>query len=182
MPHCWIAGFPKRRVLCIKGGGAARFELYLSARRKNPNFLFKPLACSSALLAPARRRSGPCEADRPPPPTVRSHAVLFLFCCRYTTGRRIVRGDTEQCGGGGVASWRHSGIRRVADVLGPRARHATAWIFWRQSGTCPGGGGGPRAGRRVGRLRGFFLPLAFVCLHIDLWRRSCVDSRSRSTS
>jgi hypothetical protein len=28
----------------------------------------------------------------------------------------------------------------------------------------------------------FFLPLAFVCLHIDLWRRSCVDSRSRSTS
>jgi hypothetical protein len=27
-----------------------------------------------------------------------------------------------------------------------------------------------------------FSPLAFICLHIDSWRRSCVDSRSRSTS
>jgi hypothetical protein len=27
-----------------------------------------------------------------------------------------------------------------------------------------------------------FSPLAFVCLHIDSWRRSCGDSRSRSTS
>jgi hypothetical protein len=26
-----------------------------------------------------------------------------------------------------------------------------------------------------------FLPLAFVCLRIDSWRRSCEDSRSRST-
>jgi hypothetical protein len=45
MPYCWIAGFPKRRALCIKGGqGAARFELYLSALRENPNRLLKPLA------------------------------------------------------------------------------------------------------------------------------------------
>jgi hypothetical protein len=27
-----------------------------------------------------------------------------------------------------------------------------------------------------------FSPLAFVCLRIDSWRRSCGDSRSRSTS
>jgi hypothetical protein len=27
-----------------------------------------------------------------------------------------------------------------------------------------------------------FSPLTFVCLHIDSWRRSCGDSRSRSTS
>jgi hypothetical protein len=27
-----------------------------------------------------------------------------------------------------------------------------------------------------------FSPQAFVCLRIDSWRRSCVDSRSRSTS
>jgi hypothetical protein len=27
-----------------------------------------------------------------------------------------------------------------------------------------------------------FSPLAFVCLHIDSWRRSCGGSRSRSTS
>jgi hypothetical protein len=26
-----------------------------------------------------------------------------------------------------------------------------------------------------------FSPLAFVCLHIDSWQRSCGDSRSRST-
>jgi hypothetical protein len=43
-PYCWIAGFPKRRALCIKGAGAARFELYLSALRENPNFPLKPLA------------------------------------------------------------------------------------------------------------------------------------------
>jgi hypothetical protein len=27
-----------------------------------------------------------------------------------------------------------------------------------------------------------FSPLAFICLRINSWRRSCVDSRSRSTS
>jgi hypothetical protein len=35
--------------------------------------------------------------------TARYTVVLFLFCCRYTAGRRVVRGDAEHCGGGGVA-------------------------------------------------------------------------------
>jgi hypothetical protein len=41
--YCWIAGFPKRRALCIKGDGG-RFELCLSALRENPDRLLKPLA------------------------------------------------------------------------------------------------------------------------------------------
>lgn len=45
--YYWIAGFPKRRALCINGdggGGAARFELCLSALRENPNRLLKSFA------------------------------------------------------------------------------------------------------------------------------------------
>jgi hypothetical protein len=49
---------------------------------------------------------------------------------------------------------RHGGFRRIADVLGSRARHAAAGLFWRRSRSCPRGGGGPRARRRVGCLRG----------------------------
>jgi hypothetical protein len=45
--HCWIAGFLKRRALCIKRG-AARIEIYLSARRENPNLPFSN--CSLARL------------------------------------------------------------------------------------------------------------------------------------
>ena len=40
MPHCWIAGSPKRRVLCINRVGAAPIEIYLSARYENPNLPF----------------------------------------------------------------------------------------------------------------------------------------------
>jgi hypothetical protein len=72
---------------------------------QNPSLLLKLFIRSPTLLAPAHRRSGPRQADRPPPPTVRSHAVLFLICCKYTAGRRIVRGHFEQHGGGGVTSW-----------------------------------------------------------------------------
>jgi hypothetical protein len=64
--HCWTAGFPKRRVLCIKGGGAARVR-YSFCVPQNPSLLLKPFDRTPTLLAPARRRSGPREADRPPP-------------------------------------------------------------------------------------------------------------------
>jgi hypothetical protein len=75
--HCWIAGFLERRALCIKGGGgAAQIEIYLSARRENPNLPYKLLACSSALLALVRRRSGLREADRAPPSTSSSAATM----------------------------------------------------------------------------------------------------------
>jgi hypothetical protein len=69
----------------IKGAGAARIEIYLSARRENPSLTFKLLACSSALLAPVCRRTGPREADRTPLSTVRSHAVFLLVCCDHAT-------------------------------------------------------------------------------------------------
>jgi hypothetical protein len=47
------------RPVYIKGAGAAQIEIYLSMRRENPSLPFKLLACSSALLAPVRRRTGP---------------------------------------------------------------------------------------------------------------------------
>jgi hypothetical protein len=84
---CWIAGFPKSRAPPIKGGrGLALFELCL------PHSV-KTLAAAILLLlffrCPlSRRSSGACEADRSPPPTVRSNAVLFFF--RYAAGRRLI--------------------------------------------------------------------------------------------
>jgi hypothetical protein len=74
---------------------------------------------SPALLASAHRRSGPREADRQPPPTVRSHAVLFLFCCRYTAGRRNVAaeelhlGDTVEFGVSRMSSVRVQDMQQL---------------------------------------------------------------------
>jgi hypothetical protein len=84
--------------------GAAQVEIYLSARRENPNLFFKLLTCSPALLAPVRRRSGPREVDRTPPTTVRSHAVFLLVCCDHADGRGIVPRYHEHCGGGSVTT------------------------------------------------------------------------------
>jgi hypothetical protein len=83
-------GFPEASCpVYIKGAGAARIEIYLSARCENPSPTFKLLACSSALLAPVRRRTGPHEADRTPPSTVRSHAVFLLICCDHADGQGV---------------------------------------------------------------------------------------------
>jgi hypothetical protein len=49
--YCWTTCFPKRRVLSIKGAGAAGAVSYPCLRRRNPNF-FKPLACSPCSCAP----------------------------------------------------------------------------------------------------------------------------------
>jgi hypothetical protein len=82
--------FPEAsRPVYIKGTGAARIEIYLSAHRENPSFTFKLLACLSALLAPVHRRTGPREADRTPPSTVRSHAVFLLVCCDHADDRGV---------------------------------------------------------------------------------------------
>jgi hypothetical protein len=91
------------RPVYKKGGGAGQVLLPFQAPQ-NPSLLLKQFARSPALLAPVRRRSGPRQADRSLPPTVRSHAVLFLICCKHTADRRIVRGYLEQCGGGGATS------------------------------------------------------------------------------
>jgi hypothetical protein len=71
---------------------------------QNPSLLLKPFARSPALLAPARRISGPRQADRWPLPTIRSHVVFFLVCCKHAVDRRIVREYLEQRGGGGATS------------------------------------------------------------------------------
>jgi hypothetical protein len=153
--YCWIAVFPKRRVLCIKRGGAARFRFSFCVPQ-NPSLLLKPFTRSPALLAPARRRSGPRQADRLPPPTVRSHVVFFLVYCKLAASQHIVRWYLEQCGGGGAATGWYGGVRCFADFLGPRSRYAAAWLFWQRSGVCPGGRKGSRARGRVGRVWGLF--------------------------
>jgi hypothetical protein len=100
-----------------KGDGTARFRYSFCAPR-NPSLLLKPFVCSLALLALARQRTSPREADRPPPPPVRSYVVLFFICCRYTTGRRIVRGYFEQCGGGELhpGDTVEFGVSRISSV------------------------------------------------------------------
>jgi hypothetical protein len=112
-------------------------EFYLSARRKNPSLLFKLLACSPALLAPVRRRSGPREANRLPPPTVCSYVVFLLICCDHADGRGVVRRYLEHCGGGRVTTGCYGGVWCFTDVVGPRARYALVGIFWRQGWACP---------------------------------------------
>jgi hypothetical protein len=88
MWHCWTAGFPKRGVVCIKRDGAARADSHPCLRQKTLIFL-KPLARSPALLL--HRRSGPRQANRTPPPTVRSDVVFFLICCKHAAGRFVIR-------------------------------------------------------------------------------------------
>jgi hypothetical protein len=54
--------------------------------------LLKPLARLPALLVPLHRRSGPRQANRAPPPMVRSNVVFFFIYCECTVGRIIVGG------------------------------------------------------------------------------------------
>jgi hypothetical protein len=70
-----------------KRGGAWAFLPFYASR--NPSIL-KPFARSPALLALVHRRSGPRQADRAPPSTVRSHAVFFFIRCEYAAGQIVV--------------------------------------------------------------------------------------------
>jgi hypothetical protein len=83
-------GLPEvSRPVSKKGqGGAAQAFLPFCASR-NPSIL-KPFARSPALLALVHRRSGPRQADRAPPPTVRSHAVFFFILYEYTAEQIVV--------------------------------------------------------------------------------------------
>jgi hypothetical protein len=98
-------GFPEASRPMYKRGGDAGQVLLPFCAPQNPSLLLKPFARSPALLAPVRRRSGPRQADRAPPPMVRSYVVFFLVCCKHAAGRFIVRGYLEQCGGGGATCW-----------------------------------------------------------------------------
>jgi hypothetical protein len=84
MWHYWTACFPKRRALSIKRRHGQGCFLPLRAL-ENPNF-FQTLAGSPALLVLLLRRSGPRQADRASPPTVRSN-VFFLVYCECVIGR-----------------------------------------------------------------------------------------------
>jgi hypothetical protein len=80
---------------------------------QNPSLLLKPFVRSPALLAPARWRSGPRQADRPPPPTVRTNMAA----------EELHPGDTVEFGVSRISSVRiqdmqqlgyfGSGVRRV---------------------------------------------------------------------
>jgi hypothetical protein len=148
---------------------------------QNPSLLLKPFDRSTALLAPAHQRAGPREADRPPPPTVRSHDVLFLFCCRYTAAgassedtlsdvvaEELHSGDTMEFGVSRISSVRVQDMQQLG-------------YFGSGVGRVPGRRRSPSQKASWSFLR-LFSPLAFVCLRIDSWRRSCGDSRSKSTS
>jgi hypothetical protein len=85
--------------------------------------------CSPALLALPLQKSGPHQADRAPPPTVRCN-VFFFVCCECVIGRAVVRGYFERFGGDGVAAWPYRGVRHFEDFLGPRAGDVAARVLW----------------------------------------------------
>jgi hypothetical protein len=94
-------GFPEEpRPAYKRGRGPALFELHFPRSVKTLAAHRLAARLPAALLLVCRR-SGSSEADRPPPPTVRSDAVLFFFRCRYAAGRflaagrRLVGGDAE---------------------------------------------------------------------------------------
>jgi hypothetical protein len=60
--------------------GIATWALLPFCAPENPKLL-KPLARSPTLLVPLHRRSGLLQANRAPPPTVRSNVVFFFICC-----------------------------------------------------------------------------------------------------
>jgi hypothetical protein len=62
------------------------------------------LNCSLALLGLPLRNSGPHQADRVPPPMVRSNAFFFV-CYECIVGRVVVQGYFDRFGDDGVAAW-----------------------------------------------------------------------------
>jgi hypothetical protein len=105
---------------------------------ENPKIL-KPLARSPTLLVPLHRSSGPRQANRALPPTVRSDVVFFLICCKCVAGRFAVQRYLEWFGDGGVTARPHSGVRRFEDFLGSRAGYAAVGVFWERCWARPGG-------------------------------------------
>jgi hypothetical protein len=83
-------GLPEAlRPVYKKGGGSAAQAFLPFCASRNPSIL-KPFARSPALPALVHRRSSPRQADRAPPPTVRSHAVFFFIRCKYATEQIVV--------------------------------------------------------------------------------------------
>jgi hypothetical protein len=159
----------------------ARFELYLSALRENPNFLLKPLAArlpSLLLLVgdlarvkqTARRHrryvampSSSSFAANTPPAGASSEETLS-----NVAAEELRTGDTVEFGMSQMSSVRVHDMQQLGYFGGGVAR-------------VPGQRRSPsrKASWSSSRL---FSPLAFVCTCIDLWEKFCVDSTSRSTS
>ena len=137
-------GFPEVPRRVYKKGRRGSDCLLPFRAPENPKLL-KPLARSPALLVSLHRSSGPRQANRAPPPTVRSDVVFFLICCECVAGRFIVRKYLERFGGGGVTAGPHGGVRRFEDFLGSRAGYAAVGVFWERRWACLGGGRGSQA-------------------------------------
>jgi hypothetical protein len=161
--------------------GAARFELYLSALRENPNCLLKPLAARlpSLLLfvgdlarvkqtAHHRRRyvampTSSSSAAATLPADASSEETLSTVAAE-----ELRAGDTVDFG----ASW----MSRFA------CKTCSGWVILAAESLVS------RGRRRSPSQKASWLssrhssPLVFACLHIDSWEKSCADSTSRSTS
>jgi hypothetical protein len=137
-------GFPEA-PRCVYKKGRRGSGCLLPLRAPENTKLLKPLARSPALLVPLHRRSGPRQANRASPPTVRSNVVFFLICCECAIDRFIVRRYLERFGGGGVTAGPHGGVRCFEDFLGSRAGYAIVEVFWERCWARPGGGRDSRA-------------------------------------
>jgi hypothetical protein len=162
-----------------RGRGAARFELYLSALRENPNRLLNPLAArlpSLLLFAgdlarvkqTARRRyvamsTSSSSTAATPLADASSEETLSTVAAE-----ELRAGDTVDFGVSRMSSVRVQDMQQlgyfgggVARVPGRRRSPSqkASWLSSRRS-----------------------LPLVFACLRIDSWERSCADSTSRYTS
>jgi hypothetical protein len=132
-------GLPEASHPMYKKGGSVARALLPFCAPQNPNIL-KPFARSPALLVPLHRRSGPRQANRAPPLTVRSNVFFFFVRCECAVGPIVVRGYLERFGGSGVTPKPHSGVRRFEDLLGSRARYAAVGVFWEWSWMSSRGG------------------------------------------
>jgi hypothetical protein len=164
-----------------RGRGAARFELYRSTFRENPNRLLKPLAARlpSVLLfagdlarvkQTARRRrryvampTSSSSAAAMPPADASSEETL-----NTVAAEELRAGDTVDFGVSRMSSSAckicSSLVTLAAESLVSRGRRRSpsqkaSWLSSRRS-----------------------LPLVFAYLRTDSWEKSCADLTSRSTS
>jgi hypothetical protein len=146
-------GFPEALRRVYKKGWRGSGCLLPFRASENPKLL-KTLARSPALLVPLHRSSGPRQANRASPPTVRSDVVFFLICCKCVADRFVVQRYLERFGGGGVTAGPHGRVWRFEDFLGLRVGYVAVGVFWEQCWARPGGGGDSRARGRISRVYG----------------------------
>jgi hypothetical protein len=174
-------GLPKRRILCIKRGAGRRGPGTLSAHHETLAAFrnHSPTRLPSLLLLvgdlahvkqTARRRrryvamssSSSSAADTPPA------GASFEDTLSNMAVEELQPGDTVEFGVSRMSSVRVQDMQQLG-------------YFGSGVGRVPGRRRSPSQKASWSFLK-IFSPLAFVCLHIDSWRRSYGGSRSRSTS